>query len=62
MGLTPICGPEQTIPFPYDFLPLLPPNTWVAKFDTDDEDCATGALVFDTLANTGLPSRLIARR
>jgi hypothetical protein len=30
--------------------------------DTDPDADALGALVFDTLANTGFPSRLIARR
>ena len=61
-GLNPICGPEQTIPFPYWFSTIGPPKTWVAKFETDPEADALGAAVLLVLASTGLLSRLIARR
>ena len=37
-------------------------NHRVAKLDTEDDDCATGAAVLIVLAKTGLLIRLIARR
>jgi hypothetical protein len=61
-GLTVICGPEHLIPLPYIFSTIGPPKTWVAKFETDPDADAEGAAVLLVLANTGLPSRLIARR
>ena len=61
-GLTVICGPEHLILFPYVFSTIGPPKTWVAKFETDPDADALGAAVLLVLANTGLPSRLIARR
>ena len=61
-GLTVICGPEHLILFPYIFSTIGPPKTWVAKLETDPDAEALGAAVFEVLANTGLPSRLIARR
>ena len=60
-GLTVICGPEHLILFPYVFSTIGPPKTCVAKFDTEPDADAEGAAVFEVLANTGLPSRLIAR-
>ncbi len=61
-GLTVICGPEHFILFPYIFSTIGPPSTWVAKFDTLPDADALGAAVLLVLANTGLLSRLIARR
>ena len=61
-GLTVICGPEHLILFPYIFSTIGPPRTWVAKLLTDPEADALGAAVLLVLANTGLLSRLIARR
>ena len=61
-GLTVICGPEHLILFPYVFSTIGPPKTWVAKLETEPLADAEGAAVFEVLASTGLPSRLIARR
>ena len=61
-GLILICGPEHFILFPYQFSTIGPPNTCVAKFDTEPDADAEGAAVFEVLANTGLPNKLIARR
>ena len=41
---------------------VFPCKTWVAKLLTDPEADAVGADVLLTLAHTGLPIRLIARR
>ena len=55
-GLTVICGPEHLIPFPYIFSTIGPPNTCVAKLETEPLADAEGAAVFEVLANTGLPN------
>ena len=41
---------------------VFPCKTWVAKLDTEPEALAEGAAVFEVLANTGFPNKLIARR